>query len=327
MPSLRLSVLDVYAPAVREVISRSAPETFALRFAESYDEHEQRGLAEEADFLLAGWAQIDAAMIAAAKRLRMVQKWGIGVDRIDVEALRRAGIPLAITAGANAGPVAEHAIMLMLSVLRRLPVVDRALREGRWLKSEMRATALQLSGKTVGLVGFGNIGRTVALKLAGFDCRILYYDPRPLDRATERAFRVRQASLDQLFAESDVVSLHLPATAETMGLVDGARLQAMKKGAVLINTARGELVDEAALHRALTEGPLSGAGLDAFAQEPPEAGNPLLSLDNVVVTPHVGGAAFDNVENTARHALGNLLAFVEGRPLSPLDIVVPPLPR
>jgi D-3-phosphoglycerate dehydrogenase len=318
-----VAVLDVYAPAVREAIARVAPPGFVLHFADSYDETEQNRLAAGADFLLPGWARVSAEMLAGAPRLRMVQKWGIGVDRIDVDALRARGIPLSITAGANASPVAEHAIMLMLAVFRRVSQVDRALREGRWMKAEMRSLGLQLTGKTVGLVGFGAIGRHVALKLRGFETRTLYYDLNRLDPVSERAFAAEFRPLDALLAESDVVSLHAPYTPRTRNLIDARALGLMKASAILVNTARGELVDEAALHEALVSGRLHGAGLDAFAEEPPPKTNPLLSLDQVVVTPHTGGAAYDNVERTAQHAFGNMQRFLAGEEIAAADVIVP----
>lgn len=318
-----VAVMDVYAPAVREAIARVVPPGFALRFAASYDEAEQAALVAGADFLLPGWARVSAGMLDGAPRLRMVQKWGIGVDRIDVEALRARGIPLAITGGANASPVAEHAIMLMLAVFRRVAWVDPALRQGRWLKAEMRSLGLQLTGKTVGIVGFGAIGRQVALKLRGFETRTLYYDLDRVDAASERAFAAEYRALDALLAESDVVSLHAPYTPRTRNLIDARALGRMKPTAILVNTARGELVDEAALHDALVDGRLHGAGLDAFADEPPARDNPLLSLDQVVVTPHTGGAAYDNVERTARHAFGNMQRFLAGEEIAAADVVVP----
>jgi len=318
-----VAVMDVYAPAVREAIARVAPPNFELRFADSYDEAEQAALVAGADFLLPGWARVSAEMLAGTAKLRMVQKWGIGVDRIDVEALRARNIPLSITGGANSSPVAEHAIMLMLAVFRRVTWVDPALREGRWLKAEMRSLGLQLTGKTVGLVGFGAIGRQVALKLRGFETRTLYYDVNRLDSASERAFQAEYQPLDALLAASDVVSLHAPYTPHTHQLIDARALGLMKPTAVLVNTARGELVDEAALHAALVGGRLHGAGLDAFVDEPPAPDNPLLSLEQVVVTPHTGGAAYDNVERTARHAFGNIQRFLDGEAIAAADVIIP----
>jgi phosphoglycerate dehydrogenase-like enzyme len=321
-----VACLDVWAPAVREVVASVAPPELDLRFAQSYDEHEQLALVEHAEVLLPGWAAVTTPMLAHAKRLRMIQKWGIGVDRIDVDAVRRMNVPLAITAGSNAGPVAELAIALMLAVYRRVAQVDRALRQGQWLKAEMRGVCYQIAGKTVGLVGFGNIGRMVARKLRGFDANVVYFDPRRADPASEDATNATYATLDALLGQSDIVSLHMPLTEHTARLIDARAIASMKDGAVLINTARGELVDERALYEALVSGKLRGAGLDAFDPEPPARDNPLLALDQVVATPHTGGAVFDNVENVARHALGNIVRFLHGEPLPAADIVVGPAP-
>ena len=323
MAASYVACLDVWAPGVREVVARTAPAELDLHFAQSYDEAEQLALVENADFLLPGWAAVTAPMLEHAKRLRMIQKWGIGVDRIDVEAARAMGIPLAITAGSNAAPVAELAIALMLAVYRRLYYVNREMRAGKWPKSEMRETCFQVAGKTVGLVGFGNIGRMVARRLRGFDVRILYHDARRADADTERALGATQVPLAQLLVESDIVSLHAPFTPETAHMIDARSIATMKTGAVLINTARGELVDERALYEALRDGKLRGAGLDAFDPEPPAADNPLLTLDQVIVTPHAGGGVFDNVENVARHALGNIVRVLRGEPLAPADVVIP----
>jgi D-3-phosphoglycerate dehydrogenase len=317
-----VACLDVWAPSVRDVVRSVAPAELDLRFAQSYDESEQLSLAEHAEFLLPGWAAVSAPMLTHAKKLRMIQKWGIGVDRIDVEAVRRLNVPLAITAGSNAGPVAELTIALMLGVYRRLPQVDNALRHGRWLKAEMRGVCFQIAGKTVGLVGFGNIGRMVARRLGGFDARVLYFDTLRADRDTEAALNATYAPLAALLSESDIVSLHTPLTPGTARLINAESIATMKDGAVLINTARGELVDEKALYDALVGGRLRGAGVDAFDPEPPAKDNPLFTLDQVVVTPHTGGAVFDNVEHVARHAIGNILRFLRGDPLAPADIVV-----
>jgi phosphoglycerate dehydrogenase-like enzyme len=321
-----VACLDAWAPAVREVVQRvarqMAPTELELHFASSYDEAHQRALVREADFLLPGWAAVTEPLLAHATRLRMIQKWGIGVDRIDVEAVRRRGLPLAITAGSNAGPVAELTLALMLAVYRRIPYVNKAMRQGQWPKAEMRESCFQISGKTVGLVGFGNIGRMVARRLAGFDAQVIYFDSRPAEPEVEARLNVRRVGLPELLASSDIVSLHAPLTPRTARMIDAAAIAAMKDGAVLINTARGELVDEQSLHAALVAGKLHGAGLDAFDPEPPAANNPLLQLDQVVVTPHAGGGVFDNVEPVARHALGNIVRFLNGHALAPADVIL-----
>ena len=318
-----VACLDVWTPGVREVVRRAAPAELDLHFATSYDDAEQMALVGQAEFLLPGWAAVTAPMLEHAKKLRMIQKWGIGYDRIDVDAARRLRIPLAITAGSNAGPVAELAIALMLSVYRRVPYVDRAMRQGGWPKAEMRETCFQIAGKTVGLVGFGNIGRMLARRLSGFDARVIYFDSRRAEPEVETALGVKSVPLPELLAQSDVVSLHAPFTPQTAKMINAASIATMKDGAILINTARGELVDEAALYAALVSGKLRGAGLDAFETEPPAPDNPLLTLDQVVCTPHAGGGVFDNVDNVARHALGNIMRFLCGEPLAPADVIVP----
>ena len=319
----RVACLDVWAPSVRELVNSVAPSALLeLHFAASYDEAHQHELARDAEVLLPGWAAVSEAMLAQAPRVRLIQKWGIGVDRIDIEAVRRRGLPLAIAAGSNAAPVAELAVALMLAVYRRIIYVNRTMRQGRWPNAEMRESCFQIAGKTVGLVGFGNIGRMVARRLAGFDAQVIYFGGRAAEPEVEASLGVRRVTLAELLHSSDIVSLHAPATPQTARMIDAAAIAAMKDGAVLINTARGELVDEAALHAALVAGKLRGAGLDVFDPEPPAADNPLLRLDQVVVSPHAGGGVLDNVENVARHVLGNIVRFLQGQPLAPADVVV-----
>jgi D-3-phosphoglycerate dehydrogenase len=300
------------------------PKGWTIAFADSYDEANQHALAKEADVLMPGWAAVDAGMLAAAPKLRMIQKWGIGLDRIDLAAVERAGLTLAITAGANASVVAEHAVMLMLAVYRRLSMVDRATREGRWLFNEMRGICQRLGGKTVGLVGFGHIGQMLARKLAGFDVDILYTDLARRDAETEATLAVRFVSLDDLLAQSDVVSLHVPGGDQNRHLIDAKTFSQMKPGAILINVARGDLVDEAALVKAIRSGHLMGAGLDTFELEPPSPDHPLLNLDEVVFTPHTAGSVIDNVPNVARHAFSNIQKFLTGQAISEADLVVLP---
>lgn len=319
-----VACLDVWAPNVRQVVRDNAPPDFDLRFADSYDEAEQLGLVRGCDLILVGGATLSEAMIEAAlPRLRFIQKWGIGVDKIDVAAARRLHVPLAITGGANAVPVAELAVALMLSVYRRIPYADRKTRAGEWIKPQMRGMCYMIDGKTVGLLGFGAIARMVARRLAGFDCRVVYFDVNRADHITERALNARWVPLDELLATSDILSVHVPLTPQTANIIDAAAIARMKDGAIIVNTARGGIVDEVALHAALVSGKLRGAGIDTFAEEPPPQDHPLLALDNVVVTPHAGGGVFDNVDNVARHAIGNMLKVLAGAPLAAQDVVVP----
>ncbi len=317
-----VACMDVWAPAVQEVVRHTAPPELELRFAPSYNPTEQLALTADADILVPGFAAVTADMLRQSPRVRMIHKWGIGIDSIDLDAVRRHGIALAITTGANAGPVAELAIALMLAVYRRIPYVNRAMRQGRWPTPEMRETCYQITGKTIGLVGFGSIGQMLARRLSGFDAQIIYFDTVRADVETERALRARFAPLAEVFSTSDILSLHAPLLAQTARMINAASIETMKNGAVLINTSRGGLVDEQALYDAIVRGKLHGAGLDAFDPEPPAVDNPLLALDQVVVTPHAGGGVFDNVANVASHAFGNIMNFLRDEPIRAADLMI-----
>jgi phosphoglycerate dehydrogenase-like enzyme len=311
----------VFIPEARPIIKAAAPEGFELFFAEKWGPEAEEWL-ETADFLLV--VSADGAVIGRAPKLRMVQKWGIGVDKIDLAAAERNGIYVAITAGANAATVAEQTVLLILAVLRRLPLADRAMHEGRWITAEIRPQARKLLNKTVGIVGLGNVGRGVARRLQGFGTRILYHDILGPFKDVEKELSVTPVAMDQLLAESDIVTLHVPGGSTNRHLIDKAAIAKMKRGAVLINTARGDLVDEAALVDALTSGQLSGAGLDTFDPEPLPAGSRLVEFSNVVMTPHAAGSVMDNIEPMASHAFRNMLLLLQGKEIPAADLVVKP---
>jgi D-3-phosphoglycerate dehydrogenase len=266
-------------------------------------------------------APVPKELLAAAPRLRFIQKLGAGVDRIDLDACRKQGIGLARLHAGNSVPVAEHTILLMLATYRQLPQIDRRTRAGAWNKEDARGEHRHLHGKIVGLVGFGAIGKEVAKRLRGFEVKILYYDPVRASRDVEQSLAVDYADLDTLVRSADIISLHLPLTPQTAGLINTERIRAMKSGAVLINCARGGLVDEAALAVALKEGRLFGAGIDAFANEPP-VGSELLELDNTVVTSHLAGATLDNFSGVIARAVENAKAVLCGEALPETDVVL-----
>jgi phosphoglycerate dehydrogenase-like enzyme len=317
----KVAFLDVMDAKVQHEIRSQLPPGFSLQFGETGDRREQMAMIADAEFILTAVA-VDAEMIKSAPKLKLLHKWGIGVDKFDLDAARAARIPVAITAGANAGAVSEHTVMLMLATYRRLALADRKLRDGIWIRPQIRGQAYQLSGKTVGLLGFGNVGRMVAHRLAGFNVTILYHDIRRADMATEKSLHVTPVSLDELLERSDVLSLHVPLTRVTRGIINADTIARMKFGAILINAARGEVLDEPALYDALVSGKLHGAGLDVFAKEPVDPANPLLKLDQVVVTPHTAGSAIDLVADIARHAFTNMQSVLNGEPLSPNDVIV-----
>src|SRR5512143_1374302 len=228
------------------------------------------------DGYIAGLDDINAQALQSADRLKVIARYGVGVDKVDLVAAHQKGIVVTNTPGANSVSVAELALGLMLALARQIPEAVDAVHQGKW----PRYSGLSLEGKTIGILGLGAIGKQLARRLAGFDCRILAHDPFA-DAAFAKNNHVELAALDKLVEQADFISLHLPLLPETRGMVNDAFLNRMKKGSFLINTSRGEVLDEEALLRALQSGHLKGAGLDAFTIEPPDPKNPLLALPQV----------------------------------------------
>jgi phosphoglycerate dehydrogenase-like enzyme len=249
-------------------------------------------------------------MIASAPKLKLIQKIGVGVNTIDLEAAKARGIPVCNLPGTNSRAVAELTLALMLATLRRLPLFDAALRRGTWSDPKMQDGIGELGGRVVGLVGYGAIPRLLAPVLIALGCRLIYTTRQPLGDALGE-----WRPLEALLAESDVVSLHLPLTAETEALIDRTALTRMKPGAILINTARGELVDQAALVDALRSGRLAAAGLDVFAQEPPDPAGALFTLPNVVLTPHIAWLTTGTFDRSVTLAAENCRRLAAGEAL------------
>ncbi len=259
--------------------------------------------------------RVDAALLARMPRLRVISNYAVGVDNIDVAACTRRGIPVGHTPGVLTDAVADLTWALLLAVARGIVSAAADARAGRWgLWSATRWLGADLAGRTLGIVGFGAIGQAVARRARGFGMRIVYASRSPKPRA-EMALAARRLPLDALLAESDFVSLHVPLTPATRGLIGEAQLRRMKPSAYLINMARGAVVDTDALLRALRQGWIAGAALDVTDPEPLPASHPLYQLPNVLITPHIGSATHGTRERMARLAVANLLAGLEGRPL------------
>lgn len=269
---------------------------------------------EEADAVMVRMRPITAAEIVRARQVRVICKQGVGYDTIDLAAARARGIPVLTTPGVNSEAVAEMAFALALTVARLTARFDRMLRAGVEIVRP-RHLGIQLQGKTVGVVGMGNIGTAVARKWHGaFDARLLAYDPlAPADRWHDLPHR-RLGSLAELLVASDVVTLHLPLTGETRGLIGGTELALMKRDAILINVSRGGIVDEGALLESMSAGHLFGAGLDVFEVEPPPADHPLLRLENLVATPHAAGGTHETQERSALQVARQVVEVLQGLP-------------
>lgn len=316
-----VACLDIYEDSVKEVIRNLAPPNWNIRLATSYDESHQKKLVADADIILAGWAAVPKWMFDSP-RLRLVQKFGAGYDKIDTQAAREKGVGVAIANGINAGPVAELVLLLILALYRKFRYLDKTIRAGQWVKSEMSTKAHSLQGKTVGIVGLGFIGKEVSRRVQAFNANVIYHDKVRLAADDEARLNVRYREFDELIATADVLTLHLPSTPQTRGLINKHQLARMQPGALLINTSRGELVVEDDLVDALRQGKLHGAGLDVFESEPMPPQNALLALDNVVLTPHIGGAVLDNIGNMARHCFKNMELFLAGQALPYGDSIV-----
>ena len=250
------------------------------------------------------------AVIARAPKLRLIQKIGIGVNTIDLAAAQRRGIAVCNMPGTNSRAVAEMTLLLMLNTLRRQYGVERALRAGQWVVDEAtRESFGEIGGRTVGMVGCGAIPQILAPILEAMGARVVYTDTEPKNVPWEFM------SLDQLLGAADIVTLHVPLVEATLKLIDRQRIARRKPGAILINTARGPLVDEAALHEALASGRLGGAGLDVFVDEPVLADNPLLQLPNVTVSPHLAWLTLETWRRSIATALRNVRAVRDGTPL------------
>jgi phosphoglycerate dehydrogenase-like enzyme len=260
------------------------------------------------DAMLAGGELLTDDLLALAPRLRVIARTGVGYDLIDVPAASRRNMVVTITPGTNQESVAEQTFALLLALCRNIVTNDRKIHAGGWDRNLVRPAR----GKTLGLIGLGRIGQAVALRGLAFGMKVVTHDP-VADEQFMAQHRIEQLVLDELLAASDIVSLHIPLTEATRGLVNRSFLSRMKAGSLLINTARGGLVVEADLRDSLVAGHLAGAGLDVLNHEPPEPGNPLLGLANVVLSPHIAGTDTQSMSDMAELAARTIVDLYQGR--------------
>jgi phosphoglycerate dehydrogenase-like enzyme len=277
-------------------------------------------LASDATVLVNARRPIDAAALRMAPAARLIQAIGVGLDSINQAAVAEAGVALAFNPGVNRTGAAEHTIMLMLALIKRLPASERATHEGRFSPGEIIAQGIDdLADATVGIVGMGHIGQAVAERLVPFGPRLLYHARR--DRPeVDAAFGARRASLKELLRSSTIVTLHVPLTAETHHLIGAAELATMPRGSYLINAGRGGLVDEQALRAAILDGHLAGAGLDVVELET-DGRNPFADVPGVIVTPHLGGGSRNSMAGVVERSAANIRRLLAGEPLR--DQVLP----
>lgn len=272
---------------------------------------------ESVDAVISRTATLSAQAIASCPTLKVVSKHGVGVSNIDVQACTERGIPVFVTPGANAQSVAEMTLGLMLAAARSIPYMDSEIRAGRWSRLQ---NGLELKGRTVGLVGYGQIGRLVASFCHVLGMHVLAYDPYAKPEQMQKDVELL-TDLDAMLSRSDILSLHIPLTAGTRALIGAKQLARLPDGAILVNTARGEVVDETALIQALDSKRLAAAGLDTTAEEPIAASSPLRNMKNVVLTPHVGGSTLAALSAMAVGAVNNVLGYLKNGTLAADKVV------
>ncbi len=303
-----------------DVMRELAPSAFDIVVAPAGSPEFHAALAETEYLVGLGEASMDAAFYHASPKLKLVQLLSAGYDRVDIEAARRARVPVCNNGGANSVAVSEHAMLLMLAVSRRLTWLHGNVVAGRWRGNDVANVRLyELHGRTLGIVGLGTIGKKTARLAKAFGMAVQYYDIARLTEDQADALGVRFRLLGELLRTSDIVTLHVPLTPRTKHMIGAPELKLMQKTAYLINTSRGPVVDETALHAALTDGTIAGAGLDVFDQEPPAADNPLFGLDNVILTPHYAGPTWDNQYSRFRNAFDNVQRVARGE--APLWVI------
>ncbi len=292
----------------------TAPEGFKMVcLAPSSPKEQQLKEISDADFLI--WQNksgVGEEHYRAARKLKLVQTTGMGFDSIPLDVLKELNIALANIGGANAITVAEHAVTLTLAVMRRLIPSNLAMKQGKWRRDLDEACHHEVFRKTVGIVGLGNIGRWSAHIFNGFGAQIIFYDSLKVRLSTAALIPARQVPLDELVSTADIVSLHVPLNEKSRGLIGRREIALMKPSAILINTSRGPVVDEAALIEALRNNRIAGAGIDVFEKEPTNLDNPLLQMENVVCTPHMGGSCEESFPRRLDQIWENFEAVLRG---------------
>ncbi len=296
-------------PSLKVFLEAQAGEVFYNTSGKPLKAAELQQIISDYDGYIAGLDEINADVFESARNLKVIARYGVGVDNIDLSAAKRHGVVVTNTPGANAKSVAELTIGLILSLARSIPQAAYQTKLGAW----PRFNGTSLEGKTVGLIGLGAIGKQVAKRLKGFDCRIIAYDVFA-DNAFAVDNQITLVDLDDLLHSSDFISLHCPLTDQTRALVNETFLGKVKQGSYLVNTARGELIDESAVLTALQKGVLRGAAFDVYSHEPPQPDNPLLKLDQVIATPHISSHTDGATNAMGRMAVEDCLSVLSNNP-------------
>lgn len=311
--TLKILLTNHYEGKPAEIIKSAVPDGFELEMLESVSQQELEGKVKEADYLLvSGRLKINRTVLENATNIKMIQRTGVGLDSIDLEYIRNHDIPFYVNKGVNAQSVAEHTILLMLASLRNLVEINENTKRGIWKKQAQGVCTHELCGKTVGLIGMGAIGRKVAGMLKAFGAEVLYNDVSKMKQEDENTLGIKFSTREEIIEKSDIISLHCPLTDDTRHMINDRAVNKMKNGVILINTARGGLIDEAALINGIKNGKIAGAGIDVYEKEPVD-NSEVLNLQNVITTPHIGGVTYDSFYQMMYQAMRNIEMFDKGQ--------------
>ena len=296
-----------------EILQNACPSGFVVKTLDELSHQQLVKEAVDADyFLVSGRLPIDKTVLDAAKNLKMIQRTGVGTDMLDKEEIKRRGIPVYVNAGVNSRSVAEHTLMLILATLKRLPQINKQLHEGIWKKQASGVSTSELFGKTVGIVGMGHVGRTVASMLRPFGAHVIYTDVVRRSEAEEKELGLTYCnSFMELLPQVDILTLHCPMVTENLEALNSNTIAMMKRGSIIINTARGKLINPDALYDAVKSGHIRAAGIDTHYEEPIKEGYKLAELDNVILTPHIGGLSYEAFHQMMHDAMENIKTFEE----------------
>ena len=323
MDSVTVAVLDCFSPVISGKIHSKLPQGWTLVPIGRTTFKERKTAIKNATAALVMGAPLNERLLVEADKLLYIQKLGAGIDNIDLDHCIEHRIGVGRLNAGNAVPVAEHTLMMMLAASRQLLIFDKSTRDGSWQKEIARGSNHHINGKTIGIVGLGAIGRQVAKLLYAFGVSILYCDPVPAPQKLHRALNLKRVDLSQILKLSDIITLHCPLNADTRNLIDKKAIKNIKKGAIIINCARGGLIDENALVEALETEQLFSAGLDTFSKEPPDNAS-LLETENTVISPHCAGAKLDNFDDIAERAITNRKSFLRDETIPREDIEYDP---
>ena len=299
-----------YEGALYDLLRKVIADRFDFQMLDVVSQEDLAEKIKDADYLLSsGRLQIDESVLKYAEKLKMIQRTGVGLDCIDLDAVKNHGVPLYVNPGVNAQSVAEYTLMLMLMCLKNSIAVSGSMTKGEWKKQKFGISNHELYKKTVGIIGMGNIGKRVAKMLKSFDCEILYYDSFRLSKEDETKLGVRYCDLEVLFSSSDILSLHCPYDKKTGAIISAEQIKMMKDGVIIINTARGKLIKQEDLILALQSGKILFCGLDTYEEEPLCGDNELRKMNNVILSPHIAGLSYESYDRMFSGAIDNIVKF------------------